>query len=41
VITTMPTAMGQFYEGSLSGSFLDGQGVTHTVSAQFRVRRNF
>ncbi|MBA2744805.1 MAG: hypothetical protein H0U44_01145 [Flavisolibacter sp.] len=40
-ITSFPTAIGQFYEGSFSGSFTDAQNVTHTVSCQFRIRKLF
>lgn len=40
VITTFPQTIGEFYEGSLSGQFKDASGATHTLSGNFRVRRN-
>ncbi|MGZ8544626.1 MAG: hypothetical protein ACXWV0_04985, partial [Flavisolibacter sp.] len=39
VITNFPTAPGQFYEGSFSGTFTAN--VTHTVTGTFRIRKNF
>ena len=40
VITSYPASVGQFYEGSFSGSFTSG-GTSHTASGSFRIRRNF
>jgi hypothetical protein len=38
-ITSYPATVGQFYEGSFTGSFIMS-GVTHTTSGTFRVRRD-
>lgn len=40
-MTTFPTAVGLYYEGSLTGQFRDAQNVLHNVSSTFRVRRSF
>lgn len=40
-ITNFPTVAGQFYEGNFSGSYVDAQSATHTLSGSFRVRKNF
>ncbi|MCW3073409.1 MAG: carboxypeptidase regulatory-like protein [Flaviaesturariibacter sp.] len=37
IVTAMPTAIGQYYEGSFSGSFTSGG--NHTISGTFRIRR--
>ena len=40
VYTSWPTAAGQFYEGTFSGSFKDASNVTHTVTnGSFRIRK--
>jgi hypothetical protein len=40
-ITNFPTVIGQFYEGNLNGQFRDASNVLHTLSATFRIRKNF
>jgi hypothetical protein len=40
-MTSMPQAVGQFYEGSLNGQVKDASNVTHTISCSFRIRRTF
>jgi len=39
-ITNFPQALGEFYEGSVSGQFKDASNVTHNVTASFRIRRS-
>jgi hypothetical protein len=39
-ITNFPLNVAGFYEGNFSGNFTDSSG-THTISCDFRVRRNF
>lgn len=39
VITVFPTTVGQYYEGSVNGTFLDSLSASHTINATFRVRR--
>ena len=42
VVTSFPTAIGQFYEGSFSGQFRDAANVTHTITnGAFRLRKNW
>lgn len=41
VITVFPQGAGQFYEGSLSGTFKDISNVTHTLTGTFKLRRMF
>jgi hypothetical protein len=40
-ITNFPQAIGQFYEGSINGSFKDNLNVTHTLTATFRLMKMF
>lgn len=39
--TNFPRSVGQFYEGSFTGSFRDRSNVDHTLSGTFKVRRSF
>lgn len=38
-ITNYPQVIGEFYEGSFSGQYTNGPGITHTISCSFRIRR--
>lgn len=40
-VTNLPAIVGQFYEGSFSGQFKDAANVTHNLSGDFRIRKNF
>ncbi|MEJ7588385.1 MAG: carboxypeptidase-like regulatory domain-containing protein [Ferruginibacter sp.] len=42
IITAYPQRMGDFYEGTFSGSFIDRSPapVTHSITCSFRVRKN-
>jgi hypothetical protein len=42
VFTNFPVTAGNFYEGNLSGSFKDSTNltITHTISGNFRIRKN-
>jgi hypothetical protein len=39
-LTECPASIGQFYAGNFSGNFTELNGVTHSISCSFRVRRN-
>ncbi len=41
VITNFPASVGQFYEGSFSGSFTIGSTVHNVTNGQFRIRKDF
>lgn len=41
VITNFPQNIGEYYEGSFSGSFVDGSSVSHNVSGSFRIRKTW
>jgi hypothetical protein len=41
VITSFPQIIGDFYVGSINGSFTDSQNVSHTLNCNFKVRRNY
>jgi len=41
VITNYPQTIGEFYEGSFSSQFTDPQGMNHTISGNFRIRKNW
>jgi hypothetical protein len=41
VITSFPQIIGDFYIGSINGSFTDSQNVSHTLNCNFKVRRNY
>jgi hypothetical protein len=39
-MTTFPALVGQFYEGTIAGQYVDSATGTHTINGTFRVRRN-
>lgn len=41
VITNFPQSVGQFYEGSITGTFTDNLSVSHNVTVSFRIRKTF
>ncbi len=41
VVTNFPASVGQFYEGSFSGSFTIGSTVHNVTNGQFRIRKDF
>jgi hypothetical protein len=42
ILTNFPAAIGDFYQGSFSGTFTaDSTGANHTINGTFKVRRNF
>jgi hypothetical protein len=41
VITNFPQAIGQFYEGTFSGSYSNPSSGNHTISGSFKVRKNW
>ena len=38
-MTTFPTTVGQFYEGTISGQYTDSTSGIHTINGTFKVRR--
>jgi hypothetical protein len=40
-MTSLPQAVGLFYDGSFTGQVKDASNVTHTITCSFRIRRNF
>ncbi|HEX6334564.1 MAG TPA: hypothetical protein VFZ78_10080, partial [Flavisolibacter sp.] len=41
VVTNYPAAVGDYYEGTFSGTYVDNQAVTHVISGNFRLRKNW